>query len=146
PVDCLDIRLLVVPAKAGTHIPEGGDDGVWADESDSVRRAFAADGLRYSPGQTQPARASKGRRQEIVDDREHHQKDEPGHEAKADELVLDRKQRLGRSPLKFGADIGFRHRYAPRNDQPASGGLMPLKNSQEIMRPTQITKPNRLMT
>src|SRR5262245_19864724 len=92
------------------------------------------------------ARTSKGRGHEIVDDREHDQKDEPDPEAEADELLLDRQQRFGRSPLKFVADIGLRHGCAPRNGQPASGGLMPLKNSQEIMRPTQITKPNRLMT
>src|SRR5262249_17330049 len=65
--------------------------------------------------------------------------------AEADELLLDRQQRFGRSPLKFVADIGLRHGCAPRNGQPASGGLMPLKNSQEIMRPTQIPKPKRLM-
>src|SRR5262249_46973947 len=70
----------------------------------------------------------------------------PDPEAKADELLLDRQQRLGRSPFKLGADIGLRHGYAPRNVQPASGGLMPLKNSQEISRPTHVTKPNRLMT
>src|SRR5262245_52469958 len=89
---------------------------------------------------------SKGRRQEIVDDREHHQKDEPGPEAKADELLLDRQQRLGRSPLKFGADIGLRHGHAPRDGQPAGGGVMPLKKGQEVMRPTQITNTNRLTT
>jgi hypothetical protein len=31
-------------------------------------------------------------------------------------------------------------------DQPVSGGLTPAKNSQEISKPTQITKPNRLMS
>ncbi|TMJ85316.1 MAG: hypothetical protein E6G76_16565 [Alphaproteobacteria bacterium] len=31
-------------------------------------------------------------------------------------------------------------------DQPASGGLTLAKNSQEISKPTQITKPNRLMS
>jgi hypothetical protein len=31
-------------------------------------------------------------------------------------------------------------------DQPPSGGLTPAKNSQEISKPTQITKPNRLMS
>src|SRR5215831_11341504 len=103
-----------------------------------------SDAARRTP-QAPRAQTSKGRRHEIVDDREHDQKDEPDPEAEADELLLDRQQRLGRSPLKFGTDIGLRHGYAPRNGQPASGGLMPLKNSQEIMRPTQITKPNRLM-
>src|SRR5215470_8264206 len=114
----------------------------------SQRRSVVAGAQRCGAGTPQAPRAQslKGRRHEIVDDREHDQKDEPDPEAKADELLLDRQQRLGRSPLKFGADIGLRHGYAPRNDQPASGGLMPLKNSQEIMRPTQITKPNRLMT
>src|SRR5258707_13976947 len=112
----------------------------------SAKRVGGADGLRRSSGETQPAQSSKGRRHEIVDDREHDQKDEPNPEAKADELLLDRQQRLGRSPFKLRADIGLRHGYAPRNVQPASGGLMPLKNSQEISRPTQITKPNRLMT
>jgi hypothetical protein len=57
--------------------------------------------------QTPRAQASKGRRHEIVDDREHDQKDKPGSEAKADELLLDRQQRLGGGPLKFGADIGL---------------------------------------
>src|SRR5262252_10188790 len=106
------------------------------------RSRYEADGLRRSSRETQPAQSLKGRRHEIVDDREHDQKDEPDPEAKADELLLDRQQRLGRSSLKFGANITLRHGYAPRNDQPASGGLMPLKNSQEIIRPTQITKPN----
>src|SRR5258708_39806826 len=90
-----------------------------------ARSALAADGLRRSSGETQPAQSSKGRRHEIVDDREHDQKDEPNPEAKADELLLDRQQRLGRSPFKLRAEIGLRHGDAPRNVQPASGGLMP---------------------
>src|SRR5262245_66379902 len=98
------------------------------------RSRYEADGLRRSSRETQPAQSSKGRRHEIVDDREHDQKDEPDPEAKADELLLDRQQRLGRSPLKFGADIGLRHGYAPRNDQPDCGGLLPLKDRPALMR------------
>src|SRR5215470_13462830 len=73
------------------------------------RSRYEADGLRRSSRETQPAQSSKGRRHEVVDDREHDQKDEPDPEAKTDELLLDRQQRLGRSFFKLGADIGLRH-------------------------------------
>src|SRR5262249_54172654 len=96
----------------------------YTEQSDAEAiNSFAADGLRRSSGETQLAQSSKGRRHEIVDDREHDQKDEPDPEAKADELLLDRQQ-LGRSSFKLGADIGLRHGWAPRYVQRASGGLI----------------------
>src|SRR5262245_54084335 len=94
----------------------------------------------------EPARwSSEGRREELVDQGQDDQEDEAGAEAPADQLLLDRQQRLVLGLLELAADIVLRHcKLAPLKDQLASGGLMPLKNSQEISRPTQITKPNRL--
>src|SRR5262245_54135044 len=92
-------------------------------------------------------RSSEGRREELVDQRQNDHEDEAGAEAPADQLLLDRQQRLVLGLLELATDIVLRHcKRAPLKDQPASGGLMPLKNSQEISRPTQITKPNRLTT
>src|SRR5262249_37127946 len=101
-------------------------------------------------------------------------------EAPADQLLLNRQQRLGRRVLQFPFEVGLRHcRYSLEHDpiklnrivrpshlfwsmtlseksatfrnhslgsQPASGGVTPAKNSQEMISPTQITKPNRLST
>src|SRR5262249_6751037 len=50
------------------------------------------------------------------------------------------------SPAEAGYGYRFATWDAPRRDQPASGGLMPAKKSQEISRPTQITKPKKLKT
>jgi hypothetical protein len=100
----------------------------------------------FVEGVASGGRASKRRGQQIVEQRQGEQKNEPRSETEADELLLDRQQRLRRSLSKFGVDIGLRHGVPFSEDQPASGGLMPAKNSQEISKPTQITKPNRLMT
>ena len=75
------------------------------------------------------------------------EKDEPDAEAPGDELFFDRQQGLACSLFEFARHIGSRHGHCtPIDGQLASGGLTPLKNSHEISRPTQITKPNRLMT
>src|SRR5207237_9657401 len=76
---------------------------------------------------------SKRCRDELVEQREHDQQDEAGPEAKANKLLLDRQQGLRRGLLKLAADI----RCAPHRAQLASGGLMPLKNSQERPRAEQ---------
>ena len=82
----------------------------------------------------------------MADRCEHDQQEESDSEAPPDEFLLNRQQRLVRSFSQLGRDVGLRHGCAPNNGQLASGGLTPLKNSQEISKPTQITNPNRLTT
>jgi hypothetical protein len=83
-------------------------------------------------------------RNEMVDHHQDDQEHETDPEAPADQLLLDRQQRLDRSVEELLADIRLRHRGFPFAAQVAKGGLTPLKNSQEMISPTQITKPNRL--
>jgi len=64
-------------------------------------------------------------------------------ETPANQLLLDRQQRLDFPGVDFVPEIGLRHAVFLL-DQLTSGGLKPLKNSHEINSPTQITNPNRL--
>src|SRR5581483_298476 len=80
-------------------------------------------------------------REQVIDDGEHDEQRDADAEAPGDQFLLDRQQRLGFGLGKFAGDIRFAHGNLL---QLASGGLMPAKNSHEISRPTQMTKPNRL--
>lgn len=78
----------------------------------------------------------------MIDDGKDEEEDEADAKAPADQLFFDRQQRLGLRLAKFLADIDLRHGVLL--PQLAKGGFTPLKNSQEINKPTQMTKPNRL--
>jgi hypothetical protein len=80
----------------------------------------------------------------MIDDRKDDEKRDADAKAPADELFLDRQERLGFDFAELIAKIGFRHEAILSTCQLASGGFTPLKKSQEISSPTQITKPNRL--
>ena len=81
--------------------------------------------------------------EEMVDGEQDDQQRYSEAEAETDQLLLDRQQRLDCRGVDFIAKIGLRHEIFPFV-QLTKGGLKPLKNSHEINRPTQITKPNRL--
>src|ERR1019366_3728493 len=49
------------------------------------------------------------RREQVVDDGEDDEQRDTGAEAPADQLLLDRQQRLERGPAKFFPHIGLRH-------------------------------------
>src|ERR1700722_9511539 len=87
--------------------------------------------------------ASKLDREKVIDCDQDHQQHDAEAEAPADQLLLDRQQRLDRR-VDFVLEVRLRHGFSLSIDQLASGGLKPLKNSQEIKSPTQITNPNRL--
>src|SRR5262245_37247372 len=80
-------------------------------------------------------------RHEVIDRDQDDNEHQPKAKAEADQLLLDGQQGLGQL-RDFISEVGLRHDVCSR--QLASGGLKPAKNSQEINRPTQITKPNRL--
>ena len=80
----------------------------------------------------------------MIDNRKDDKEHDTDAKAPADELFLDRQEWLGFDFAEFVAKIGFRHDGYPSTCQLASGGLTPLKKTQEIRSPTQLTKPNRL--
>src|SRR3954469_2832481 len=81
------------------------------------------------------ARLAGGEVRSTDDDEDHEQRDPQG-EAPADQLLLDRKQRLVRHlPPCITDFLLFVHG--------ARGGLTPAKKRKEIASPTQITKPKR---
>ena len=82
-------------------------------------------------------------RENVIDRDQDDQQHNAEPEAPADQLFLDRQQRLDRR-VDFVLEVRLRHGLSLSIDQLASGGLKPLKNSQEIKSPTQITNPNRL--
>jgi hypothetical protein len=82
---------------------------------------------------------SHRQREEMVDCGEGDQQGDAQPQASADQLLLDRQQRLGLGGAQFLADVVVRHDGA-FPVQPTVGGVIPPKNSQEIASPTQITK------
>ena len=85
---------------------------------------------------------SERHREQVVDDGEDDEQRDADAQAPADQLLLDRQQRLDLRFAKFLAEILFATLFVLT--QLASGGFTPAKNSHEIRSPTQITKPNRL--
>ena len=98
-------------------------------------------------------------RPEMVDRGQHGEQHEAQAQAPDDQLLLDRQQRLDRAGAELAVQIGggqLRHDdllmvvHFPLvrtfvGYQLASGGVMPWKNSHEIKRPTQMTKPKMLI-
>src|SRR5690606_773667 len=90
-------------------------------------------------------RALARRQKNPSDPQQDEQQRESEADAPTDELLLDRQERLVvHSFLRFGDlcthDVDS---SAPRSHDPASGGLIPEKNNQEITNPIQMMKPNR---